>query len=169
MLRPTAQEALEYPDPARFLPRAAEPYPGDMLIAAAAITDSLAEPSQILAAQRSYPAALRGKWELPGGKVERGEPPAHAAVREIAEELGVDIKLGESLGTWPLGEGKEMIVWWAEAAGEPRAGTSHQQVKWCGAEELAELDWLKADIPLIKEITGRLMGPSASANVASDR
>lgn len=140
-----------------------------MLIAAAAITDRLAEPSKILAAQRSYPAALRGKWELPGGKVEPGELPAHAAVREIAEELGVDIELGESLGTWPLGEGKDMIVWWAEAAGEPRAGASHQEVRWCGADELAKLDWLEADIPLIKEIASRLTGRSASANALADR
>lgn len=63
-------------------------------VVAAAIVDSLQRPSRLLAAQRSYPPELAGLFELPGGKVERGEAPLDALHREIHEELGTALTLG---------------------------------------------------------------------------
>jgi 8-oxo-dGTP pyrophosphatase MutT (NUDIX family) len=65
-----------------------------VLVVAAAIVQA----GRVLAAQRSYPAELADCWEFPGGKVEPGEKPATALVREIREELGVDVAVHERLG-----------------------------------------------------------------------
>ena len=79
------------------------------VVALAAICDS-----KLLCAQRSYPEKLRGKWELPGGKVREGEEPVAALVREIKEELDWEIPpagLKQILpgplpsGNWPLLKG----------------------------------------------------------------
>ncbi len=64
-------------------------------VVAAAIVDSLSEPTMLLACSRAYPQELRGQFELPGGKVEDAEDPAEALAREIAEELGARLTIGE--------------------------------------------------------------------------
>lgn len=63
-------------------------------VVGAAIVDSLARPTRLLAAQRSYPKDLAGRWEFPGGKMEPGETPEQALHREIGEELGATLTLG---------------------------------------------------------------------------
>ena len=63
-------------------------------VVAAAIVDSLSEPTMLLACSRAYPQELRGQFELPGGKVEEGEDPTVALEREIAEELGARLTIG---------------------------------------------------------------------------
>ncbi len=68
---------------------------GPRPVVAACIVDSLANPTRFLAARRSYPPALAGLFELPGGKVEREELPVDALFREIHEELGVELILGD--------------------------------------------------------------------------
>ena len=70
------------------------------LVVGAAIVDSLACPTRLLAAQRSYPESLAGFWEFPGGKVEPSERPEQALVREIQEELNLDIKAGALIGEY---------------------------------------------------------------------
>ena len=81
------------------------------VVALAAICDS-----KLLCAQRSYPEKLRGKWELPGGKVREGEQVVTALVREIKEELDWEIppaRLKQILpgplpeGNWPLLKGAQ--------------------------------------------------------------
>src|SRR3712207_1642250 len=64
---------------------------------------ALIEDGHLLAARRSAPAELAGRWELPGGKVEPGETPEAALERELREELGVDAEAGARVpGEWPL-------------------------------------------------------------------
>lgn len=131
-----------------------------MLIVAAAIVDSLGQPTRILCAQRSAPVDLAGRWEFPGGKVEPGEDPLSALHRELSEELGVQIEVGEQVrnpvaaadesGDWPLPNGNPMRVWLAHLTdGEPRPLQDHAELRWCDAETITDLPWLPGDVPII--------------------
>lgn len=139
-------------------------------VVAAAIVDSSAHPTKVLAAQRSYPEKLAGFYEFPGGKIELGEAATAALHREIAEELATEITLGALLTprgpvlasptalapaptpattppadlAWPILEQRIMWVWLAEIRGErqPSPGTSHLTLEWVPLSEAANLHWL---------------------------
>jgi 8-oxo-dGTP diphosphatase len=95
-------------------------------VVGAAIVDDLNRPTTLLSGRRTEPPELAGGWELPGGKVEPGEHPRNALLREIREELGVEIELGDLVqgpvaGAWPLGQRYVMQVWLARiTAGQAR-------------------------------------------------
>jgi 8-oxo-dGTP diphosphatase len=132
-------------------------------VVGAAVVDSLVAPSRLLAARRTEPPALAGGWEFAGGKVEEGEGLQDALRREVREELGVEVALGEQVhgpladGAWPLGEGWAMTVWFAEVTqGEPAPIEDHDQLRWLAAEELYAVPWLPADLPIVDVIAPRL-------------
>jgi 8-oxo-dGTP diphosphatase len=132
-------------------------------VVGAAIVDSLAWPTRLLAARRTEPAALAGGWELPGGKVDPGESEQAALHREVLEELGVEVVLGDQLpgplpgGRWPLGERYAMRVWWAALTrGEPRPLEEHDQLRWLTASDLYAVPWLPADLPIVDRIAAAL-------------
>jgi 8-oxo-dGTP diphosphatase len=120
---------------------------------------ALVRDGRVLAARRTAPAAAAGRWEFPGGKVEPGETPDDALVREIAEELGVTIEVRRWLdGAAPIGTAYELVVALAViTAGEP-APTEHDQVRWLAADELEDVDWLEPDRPFLPELRRRLPG-----------
>src|SRR5690348_6899233 len=105
-----------------------------IVVVAAVIVDP---DGRVLAAQRAEPPALAGGWEFPGGKVDPGESHEEALHREIREELGVEVELGDQLrgplpgGRWPLGETFAMTVWLARVtSGEPAPIEDHDQLRW---------------------------------------
>ena len=120
------------------------------LVVGAVIVDSLAQPRRVLATRRTRPAALKGRWEFPGGKVETGESAEAALIREVQEELDVTLMLGEELtpsgGGWPISERLTLRIFWAEIfIGTPTPSESHDQIAWLAADELDSVDWLDAD------------------------
>ena len=132
-------------------------------VVAAAIVDSLEHPTVLLACSRAYPQELRGQFELPGGKIEEGEDAVAALEREIAEELGARLIIGERVCPengqwWPILGGRVMGVWLAEVAPgslSPRAGASHVEARWVPIAELATLPWIGADLPIVEAVVAR--------------
>lgn len=115
----------------------------------------------ILAARRTGPPELAGRWEFPGGKVEPGESDAAALVRECREEIGVQIEAGERIGpeyTTPSGA---MVVRTYLAAladeAEPQTSGSHDALQWVspGTAEARALPWLDGDLLILDALDER--------------
>jgi len=130
-------------------------------VVAAVIVDSLIEPRRVLASRRTRPAALKGRWEFPGGKVEPGESAETALIREVQEELDVTLMLGDELtpsgGGWPISDRLTLRIFWAEIfIGRPTLSESHDQIAWLSADELDSVDWLDADLAALPAVRAEL-------------
>lgn len=124
-------------------------------VVAAAIVDDLELPTRLLAARRSAPKALAGRWELPGGKVEPDEDHLAALHRELGEELGVTVAVGAELpgpddGRWTITSKHRMRVWFTRLQdGAPEPLEDHDELRWLTAAELDEVPWLDGDVPIV--------------------
>lgn len=110
--------------------------------------------SRIFATQRGY-GEFKDGWEFPGGKVEPGESPEEALVREIHEELDAEIEVDELIDiieydypTFHL----SMKCYWATLVSGTLELKEHEAAKWLTKENLYTVDWLPADITLIEKI-----------------
>lgn len=131
------------------------------LVVAAAIVDDLAHPTVLLAARRSAPKTLVGRWEFPGGKVEPGESDIDALHRELGEELGVTAVLGEPIpapdgGDWPVTKGYRMRLWYATVDRDPAPLQDHDVLRWLRLADLGSVPWLDANRPIVDVVAARL-------------
>ena len=123
-------------------------------VVAAIICDDMKEKNKIFATARGY-GDLKGGWEFPGGKVESGETPQQALIREIIEELDTEIKVGELIDTveydYPTFH-LSMDCFWAEVKAGHLELKEAEAAKWLTKDQLDSVIWLPADILLIDQI-----------------
>lgn len=110
------------------------------------------ERNEVLCALRSPKMSLPNYWEFPGGKINEGEMPQEALIREIKEELGCLISVGEKIEEVDH-EYENIIVHLATykayiESGIPKA-LEHADFKWVQIKKLLELKWAPADIPTV--------------------
>ncbi|WP_093715762.1 (deoxy)nucleoside triphosphate pyrophosphohydrolase [Actinacidiphila alni] len=131
----------------------------ERVVVAGAVLDG----GRLLAARRTAPPALAGRWELPGGKVEPGETVPSALVRELREELGVLVEPLERVpGAWPLAPGYVLHVWTARLlSGEPSPLQDHDALRWVTPEDAFSLDWLAPDRPAVSWLTQSMISAPA--------
>lgn len=113
---------------------------------------------KVFATQRGY-GDWKGWWEFPGGKMEAGETPQEALIREIHEELDAEIEIGKLLDTveWDyLAFHLTMHCFLCTLISESMHLNEHEDAAWLSAETLYSVKWLPADEGLIPKIAGVL-------------
>ncbi|AZA14644.1 (deoxy)nucleoside triphosphate pyrophosphohydrolase [Corynebacterium choanae] len=122
-----------------------------LIVVGAVIYDAACD--AVLCAQRSAKMSNPLLWEFPGGKVEPGETPTAALVRELHEELGIVATLGAAITTTVFTVGQRtaaLHTWWATiTAGMPQPH-EHAQVAWIPRSTLHTLAFSPADIPTVQ-------------------
>ena len=109
---------------------------------------------KIFATQRGY-GEFKGGWEFPGGKIEPGETPQQALVREIEEELDTEIEVGELIDTVEYDYPSfhlSMDCFICNIIEGDLVLKEHEAAKWLSKEELYSVNWLPADEGLIEKI-----------------
>ena len=119
-------------------------------VVAAVIRDD----DRIFATARGY-GEYKGWWEFPGGKIEAGETPEEALVREIHEELDTEIRVGELIDTieydYPTFH-LSMDCFWAEVIAGRLVLKEAEDARWLTKETLESVQWLPADQTIIDAI-----------------
>ena len=109
---------------------------------------------RIFATQRGY-GEWKDWWEFPGGKMEEGESPEEALLREIREELSTEISVEELLCTVEYDYPKfhlTMHCYWCSLVTEALHLNEHEAARWLTSDELDSVDWLPADLLVVEAI-----------------
>jgi 8-oxo-dGTP diphosphatase len=128
--------------------------PNQIVVAGALIAGAA-----LLVAQRERPPELAGLWELPGGKVAPGESDADGLARELREELGVEVTVGDRVGEdVALNETMTLRAYLVTQSGGTLQANDHRALRWVTVDELESLPWVPADRAWLGELTQALSG-----------
>lgn len=123
-------------------------------VAAAIIRDK----NRIFATQRGY-GRFKDGWEFPGGKIEKGESPRQALIREIREELDTEISVGELFDTVEYDYPDfhlSMECYFCEVLRGELVLLEHEAARWLTKDTIDSVDWLPADVDLITKLKNYL-------------
>lgn len=108
---------------------------------------------KVLAAQRSATLSLPLKWEFPGGKLEEDETEEEALIREILEELNVEVEIGVRLPLSIRDDGWreiQLVPFVCQLLTFDIQLIDHEEIRWLAPDEMYDLDWAEADYAIIK-------------------
>lgn len=129
-------------------------------VVAAVIRDG----NKIFATQRGY-GEYKDGWEFPGGKIEQGETPQQALMREIQEELDTQILVGDLLTTIDYDYPKfhlRMQCFWCIIVDRTPVLKEHEAARWLDLEHINSVDWLPADLTIIELIKEKMVDQLAA-------
>lgn len=108
---------------------------------------------KILIAKRKHGSLLGGKWEFPGGKLEKGETPEQCLKRELLEEFGIVTEIGEHVSSVVHSYTSEWIIKLMAYRTTVISGifnlNDHEEIKWVRPADLATYDFPEADQPIV--------------------
>ncbi len=113
--------------------------------------------NEILIALRPAHLAQGNRWEFPGGKIENGETPYEALVRELHEEVGITVTAARPFMQLQYDYNDRSVdlnVWWVEQYHDQPHGREGQQVRWVTAPALSSIDFVAANEAIILAIQG---------------
>jgi 8-oxo-dGTP diphosphatase len=105
-----------------------------------------------LCCKRGSWKASPNKWEFPGGKPEPDEDLSQALIREIREELGVEISVIRQFDRTATGDIDLVCFVCDLVSDKPTSSTDHSEIIWVAESELSKLDWAEPDLPALKRI-----------------
>lgn len=128
----------------------------------------LFERGKVLVTQRKAGSHLAGAWEFPGGKVEPGEDPRAALVRELREEIGVEAQAGAIVEvTFHRYPEKAVLLLFFEASLAEGSPAPHAvdiaALRWAGPDELDETEFPPADVAVLRKVRERLTSDAVAA------
>jgi 8-oxo-dGTP diphosphatase len=118
--------------------------------------------SDVLICQRRADQPMAHKWEFPGGKIEAGETPEQALVRELDEELGIRAQIGSSVArirhTYRSGGAVDLQFFAVHQFDGELTNNIFQTMQWCALRDLPSFDFLAADRDLVRDLAaGKLL------------
>ena len=119
----------------------------------------LKDDSKVLIAQRPYQKNYGGLWEFPGGKLENGETPAEALIRELQEELNIVVDTGRELVPYTFSDQAMEFTFYpifcriAEGKVENR---EHPEIKWVDKKEISKFEFAPPDIAIVEQLKSSL-------------
>jgi 8-oxo-dGTP diphosphatase len=123
-----------------------------LLVSAAVIIKN----GRVLLGQRRKGDKHSLKWEFPGGKVEPGESPRQALVRELREELQIEAKVGAELARYehdyPSGSRVHLLFFVVKEYSGPAVSLVFEQIEWVDLTALPDIDFLQGDIDFVKRL-----------------
>jgi 8-oxo-dGTP diphosphatase len=117
---------------------------------------------EVLICQRRGDQPMAHKWEFPGGKIEQGETPEQALVRELEEELGIRAHIGASVArirhTYRSGSAVDLQFFAVHEFEGELTNNIFQTIQWCALRDLPNFDFLAADRDLVRDLAaGKLL------------
>lgn len=124
----------------------------------------LTSDTRVLAFRRAPSKDAAGQWEFAGGKIDPGETPGVALVREIQEELNIDVRVGECVlvsEVWVEARQRQVTLTCSlvhPLGPLPTTSTDHDELRWMPVTELHTLEWIAPDVPVVERLQQQISG-----------